>query len=92
MEKMITRTIKQEVAICSVAIKNECGGSDILTHEFDVTGISYKNNDKLLEKIRKTHEDEDFKIISVDRIETMSTLYSMSVSDFIEHAQIISKH
>lgn len=92
MEKTVTRTINQKSAICSVAIKNECGGSDILLHEFDVTEIRYKNNEMLLEKLRKMHEDEDLKIISVDRIEVTTTKYSMALSDFIEHAQIISNH
>lgn len=92
MEKTVTRTINQKVAICSVAIKNECGGSDILTHEFDVTEIRHKNNDTLLDKLRKIYEDEDLKIISVDRIDVTATQYSMPVSDFIEHAKVISKH
>lgn len=92
MKKTVTRTINQKAAICSVAIKNECGGSDILSHEFDVTEIRYKNNDTLLEKLRKMHEDEDLKIISVDRVEVTSTQYSMPVSDFIEHAKPISNH
>lgn len=91
MEKTVTRTINQKVAICSVASKNECGESDILVHEFDVTEIRYKNNDTLLDKLRKTYEDEDLKIISVDRIEVTGTKYSMPVSDFIEHAKLISK-
>lgn len=91
MEKAVTRTINQKAAICSVAIKNECGGSDILSHEFDVTEIRYKNNNTLLDKLRKIYEDEDLKIISVDRIEVTATQYSMPLSDFIEHANIISK-
>lgn len=91
MEKTVTRTINQEVAICSVAIKNDCGDSNILTHEFDATEFRYKNNDMLLDKLRKLYEDETIKIISVDRIKVTSTKYSMPLSDFIEHAKIISK-
>lgn len=92
MKKTVTRTVNQKLAICSVAIKNECGAADVLQHEYDVTEIRYKNNGTLLEKLRKMYENEELKIISVDRIYVESIKYGMLLSDFIEHAQVISNH
>lgn len=81
-ESMVTRTIHgTKVTVLAM---------DAFTCElFNVTyeiGGQHTNDEKLLNKVRKEHDTEDFKVVKIVDVEPFEKRYGMKEADFIAHA------
>ena len=81
-ESMVTRTVHgTKVTVLAM---------DTFTCEtFNVTyeiGGQHINDEKLLNKVRKEHDTEDFKVVKIVDVESFEKRYGMKESDFIAHA------
>lgn len=82
-ESMVTRTVlgtKVTVLAMDTVI---CEPSNV-TYEI---GGQYANDEKLLKKVRKEHDTEDFKVVKILAVEPFEKRYGMKESDFIAHAE-----
>ena len=81
-ERMITRTITETTAtaMCVNIVKGE-----VVTVDYVLTG-EYKNNEDIMKYLKKNYEDDTFKIVNIQNVETVEKLYGMSEKDFIYHA------
>lgn len=81
-ESMVTRTILGTKVTAIVMDMNTCEPSSV-TYEI---GGQHTNNEKLLNKVRKEHDTEDFKVVKITDVEPFEKRYGMKESDFISHA------
>lgn len=81
-ESMVTRTVLGTKVTAIVMDTNTCDPSTV-TYEI---GGQCTNNEKLLNKIRKEHDTEDFKVVKIIDLEPFEKRYGMKESDFIAHA------
>lgn len=90
-ESMVTRTVLgTKVTVLAMDIVN-CEPINV-TYEI---GGQHTNDEKLLKKVRKEHDTEDFKIVKILAVEPFKKRYGMKESDFIAHAvelEPLSKH
>lgn len=50
---------------------------------------TYKDDEKLLKKVKEVLETETFKPVHIVDKEEIETLYGMKEQDFIEHAEVL---
>lgn len=81
-ESMVTRTVIGTEVTAIVMDTNTCEPSTV-TYEI---GGQHTNNEKLLNKVRKEHDTEDFKVVKIIDVEPFEKRYGMKESDFIAHA------
>lgn len=81
-ESMVTRTVNGTKVTVIVMDTNTCEPSSV-TYEI---GGQHTNNEKLLNKVRKEHDTEDFKVVKIIDVEPFEKRYGMKESDFISHA------
>lgn len=81
-ESMVTRTVLGTKVTVLAMDTNTCEPSNV-TYEI---GGSHVNDEKLLNKIRKEYDTEDFKIVKILCVEPFEKRYGMKESDFIAHA------
>lgn len=79
---MVTRTVLGTKVTALVMDTNTCEPSNV-TYEI---GGQYTNDEKLLTKVRKEHDTEDFKVVKIVDVEPFEKRYGMKESDFIAHA------
>lgn len=84
-EALITRTVE--------ATKVDVLGLDINTAEpenrtYYLPG-KFKDEKKLLNKVKKEFETDDFKVATIVSSEVVSTLYGITVDDFIKNAKVL---
>lgn len=84
-ESMVTRTIVGTKVTVLVMDTNTCEPSNV-TYEI---GGQHTNDEKLLNKVRKEHDTEDFKIVKILAVEPFEKRYGMKESDFIAHAAML---
>lgn len=81
-ESMVTRTVIGTKVTALVMDTNTCEHANE-TYEI---GGSHVNDEKLLNKVRKEHDTEYFKIVKIVDVEPFEKRYGMKESDFIAHA------
>lgn len=81
-ESMVTRTVLGTKVTVLAMDTNTCEPSNV-TYEI---GGSHVNDEKLLNKVRKEHDTEDFKVVKITGVEPFEKRYGMKESDFIAHA------
>lgn len=81
-ESMVTRTVLSTKVIALAMDTVSCEPSNV-TYEI---GGQHTNDEKLLKKVRKEHDTEDFKIVKILAVEHFEKRYGMKESDFIAHA------
>lgn len=81
-ESMVTRTVLGTTVTVLAMDTNTCESSNV-TYKI---GGSYANDEKLLNKVRKEHDTEDFKIVKIVDVEPFEKRYGMKEGDFIAHA------
>lgn len=81
-ESMVTRTILGTRVTAIVMDTNTCESSNV-TYEI---GGKHNNDEKLLNKVRKEHDTEDYKVVKIVYVEPFEKRYGMKESDFIAHA------
>lgn len=81
-ESMITRTVLGTKVTVLAMDTNTCEPSTV-TYEI---GGQHINDEKLLNKVRKEHDTEDFKVVKIVDVEPFEKRYGMKESDFIAYA------
>ena len=82
---MVTRTItSSEISVIALDV-NTCE----VVKTVHVLFGEMENNDKTLKKVQDTFNTSTVKIVSIESIKTITSLYGMSESDFIAHAKIL---
>lgn len=81
-ESMVTRTVIGTKVTVLAMDTNTCEPSNV-TYEI---GGSHVNDEKLLNKVRKEHDTEDFKVVKIVDVEPFEKRYGMKEVDFIAHA------
>ena len=81
-ESMVTRTVLGTKVTVLAMDTNTCEPSNV-TYEI---GGSHANDEKLLNKVRKEHDTEDFKVVKIVDVEPFEKRYGMKEADFIAHA------
>lgn len=82
-EAMVTRTVLGTKVTALVMDTITCEPSNV-TYEI---GGQYANDEKLLKKVRKEHDTENFKVVKIVAVESFEKRYGMKESDFIAHAE-----
>lgn len=85
-ERMVTRTI-ETATVTVLCIDTETAEPMNRTVEMPVI----KDEAKMLKAIRKAHETDTFKIVSIVSTEIHKALYGMSEAEFINTARVIDK-
>jgi len=81
-ESMITRTVNGTKVTVLAMDTNTCEPTNV-TYEMSGQNV---NDEKLLNKVRKQHDTEDFKVVKIVAVEPFEKRYGMKESDFIAHA------
>lgn len=84
-ESMVTRTVLGTKVTALVMDTNTLEVSNA-TYEI---GGQHTNDEKLLNKVRKEHDTEDFKIVKIVAVEPFEKRYGMKESDFIACAFVL---
>lgn len=82
-EKMVTRTV--ELTICEVMCLNT-ETAEVTVQEYKV---SVQGNQDPLKLLKKQHETDTFKLVSVQNTRTETILYGMPESVFIQNATVL---
>lgn len=82
-ESMVTRTVLGTKVTALVMDTNTCEPGNV-TYEI---GGQHTNDEKLLKKVRKEHDTEDFKVVKIVSVEPFEKRYGMKESDFIAYAE-----
>lgn len=82
-ESMVTRTVHGTKVTILAMDTVSCETSNV-TYEI---GGQHTNDEKLLNKVRKEHDTEDFKIVKILAVEPFEKRYGMKETDFIAHAE-----
>lgn len=81
-ESMVTRTILGTKVTVLAMDTNTCEPTNV-TYEI---GGKHANDEKLMNKVRKEHDTEDFKVVKIVAVEPFEKRYGMKESDFIANA------
>lgn len=81
-ESMVTRTILGTKVTVLAMDTNTCEPTNV-TYEI---GGKHTNDEKLMNKVRKEHDTEDFKVVKIVAVEPFEKRYGMKESDFIANA------
>ena len=82
---MVTRTIittKVNVMCLDIATGEPCNKSVVVPR-------TYKDDEKLLNKVKEVLETETLKPVHIVVKEEIQTLYGMTEQEFIEHARVL---
>lgn len=84
-ERMVTRTVELSIA--------EVMTLDITTAEVGIMyyeiGGGLTDEKAILKAVKKLHETDTFKCVSLQSVTTQEILYGMSEADFIAHAKVL---
>lgn len=81
-ESMVTRTIYGTKVTVMTMDTFTC---EVLNVTYEIVG-QHANDEKLLNKLRKEHDTEDFKVVKIVDVEPFEKRYGMKEADFIAHA------
>ncbi len=81
-ESMVTRTVLGTKVTVLGMDTNTCEPIKV-TYEI---GGQHTNDEKILNKVRKEHDTEVFKVVKILAVEPFEKRYGMKESDFIAHA------
>lgn len=81
-ESMVTRTVNGTKVTVLAMDTNTCEPSND-TYEI---GGQHINGEKLLDRVRKEHDTEYYKVVKIVDVEPFEKRYGMKESDFIAHA------
>lgn len=84
-QPMVTRTIittKANVMCLDIETGEPC-------NRFAVVPRTYKDDEKLLKKVKEVLETETLKPVHIVDNEEIETLYGMTEQEFIEHAKVL---
>lgn len=84
-ESMVTRTVLGTKVTALVMDTNTC---EAFKETYEIGG-QHINDEKLLNKVRKEHDTEDFKIVKIVAVEPFEKRYGMKESDFIANAFVL---
>lgn len=82
-ESMVTRTVLGTKVTVLAMDTVSCEPSNVI---YEIGG-QHTNDEKLLKKVRKEHDTEDFKVVKILAVEPFEKRYGMKESDFIAHAE-----
>lgn len=82
-ESMVTRTVLGTKVTVLAMDTVSCEPSNV-TYEI---GGQHTIDEKLLNKVRKEHDTDDFKVVKILAVEPFEKRYGMKESDFIAHAE-----
>lgn len=82
-ESMVTRTVLGTKVTVLAMDTVSCEPINV-TYEI---GGQCTIGEKLLNKVRKEHDTEDFKVVKIVAVEPFEKRYGMKESDFIAHAE-----
>ena len=84
-ERMVTRTVMVTVAkvMCLEVTKAE-----VTVKDFEISG-SFSDNEAVLKAVKKLHETDTFKCVTVQEVTEKEVLYGMSEVDFIKLAKVL---
>lgn len=82
-ESMVTRTILRTKVTVLAMDTNTCEPLKV-TYEI---GGQHIDDEKILNKVRKEHDTEDFKVVKIVGVESFEKRYGMKESDFIAYAK-----
>lgn len=83
-ERMVTRTVS--ITICEVMCVNVTT-AEVQVKDYTLTGEQTKET--ALKQLKKLHETETEKIVTVNSVSLNETLYGMSELDFIKLAKVL---
>ena len=82
---MVTRTItSSEISVIALDV-NTC---EVVKTTHVLSG-ELENNEKTLKKVQDNFNTDTVKIVSIESIKVITSLYGMSESDFIKYAKIL---
>lgn len=81
-ESMVTRTVLGTKVTVLAMDTNTC---EPINETYEIGG-SHVNDEKLLNKVRKEHDTEEFKVVKIVDLEQFEKRYGMKESDFIANA------
>lgn len=84
-ESMVTRTVLGTKVTALVMDTNTCKPSNVTYN----IGGQHANDEKLLNKVRKEHDTEDFKVVKIVAVEPFEKRYGMKETDFIASAFVL---
>lgn len=84
-ERMVTRTV--ELSVCEVMCMNTITAS-VEFHTYEIGG-GLTDEKALLKAIKKLHETDNFKCVTISKVTQKEILYGMPESRFIELAKIL---
>lgn len=82
-ESMVTRTV---FGTKVTALAMDTVSSETINVIYEIGG-RHTNDEKLLKKVRKEHDTEDFKVVKIMAVEPFEKRFGMKESDFIAHAE-----
>ena len=83
-ERKITRTIEEtKITVLTLNVVT----AEPIYKDFYTTEKETDNN-KILKKLKKMHDTDEIKLVSVVETETKTAVYEMSESDFIKYGTI----
>lgn len=80
--RMITRTITETI-VTAMCVNVVVGEVNIVS--YTISG-EFKTNDEILKVLKKRYEDDTFKVVNIQNVETVEKLYGMPEEDFIRLA------
>ena len=86
-QPMVTRTMKTTKAtiLCLDLVDKQPVYKEI------VLPRTYKDERSLMRVVKPLLENEHFKCVNCEKLETAETLYGMSEQEFIDHAKVLEK-
>lgn len=84
-ERMVTRTVELSVAGV-MTLDTTTAKVEIIAYEI---GGGLTDEKAILKAVKKLHETDTFKCVSVQSVTTKEILYGMSEIDFIKHAKVL---
>lgn len=81
-ESMVTRTV---LGTKVTALAMDTVSCEPINVTYEIGG-QHTDDEKLLKKVRKEHDTDDFKVVKILAVEQFEKRYGMKESDFIAHA------
>lgn len=84
-EQVITRTISEKRAtVLAMDIEKAQAVEKVLVY----TGTC-KTEPEILKALKKANDTPSFSVVAIKKVETVETLYGMTVQEFMKHAKVM---
>ena len=85
-EQVITRTITEKRAtVLAMDIEKSQAVEKVLVY----TGNG-KTDAEILKALKKANDTTTFSVVAIKKVETVETLYGMTVQEFMKHAKVMN--